>query len=121
MKTIKEYRFEVFILTFFAYAAVHCTRSSWSESKSDLKQQLFYQPYDYNTHTTPLKPEWADSPRFPFVYIGIMDFVFLISYAIGLISLGKLYMIIFRLPSSYSFTSPFLADYISLSNIRDAS
>ncbi|EAR90476.2 MFS transporter (macronuclear) [Tetrahymena thermophila SB210] len=65
-KRLKYYRCLIFGLTFFGYATLHCARQSWSLMKANMES-------DSDISST---------------FLGYMDFAFLMSYSIGLATLG---------------------------------
>ena len=60
-------RLKVFLLTFFAYSAIHCTRTGWSDAK----------------------PEFKLATKCDNIYLGIIDSTFLFSYSLALILVGR--------------------------------
>lgn len=53
-------------MTFFAYSAIHCTRTGWSDAK----------------------PEFKLATKCDNIYLGIIDSTFLFSYSLALILVG---------------------------------
>lgn len=64
------YQLSVCIITFFVYAAFHCSRSTWSYSKTDLQKD----------------PKYLTSDD----YLGTVDLTFLLCYAASLYAFGWL-------------------------------
>ncbi|EAR82020.1 MFS transporter (macronuclear) [Tetrahymena thermophila SB210] len=69
-KRILRYRIFTFVVTFCSYAAAHCIRTSWSQIKPQIKSD---KQYGLDTK-----------------FLGYMDMTFLLSYGIGLATLGRL-------------------------------
>ncbi|XP_061187885.1 sugar phosphate exchanger 3-like isoform X2 [Saccostrea echinata] len=85
----------VFLLTFFSYAFFHATRKTFSNVKSTISDE--WSPSYHNNTVNFTKPDRIWNTRHLFdtrkdaePYLGILDAVFMISYAVGLYISGMI-------------------------------
>ncbi|XP_068134360.1 sugar phosphate exchanger 3 [Hyperolius riggenbachi] len=83
----------VFLLTFFSYSLLHASRKAFSNVKVSISDQ--WTPSDLNTSVYILEPNttWNSNDFFPdsksaTVFLGLLDTIFLFSYAVGLFISG---------------------------------
>ncbi|XP_072026592.1 sugar phosphate exchanger 3-like isoform X2 [Amphiura filiformis] len=90
------YHISVFIITFFAYACYNAARKTFSNVKSSIQEE--WAPLDDNTTnistitvpTQSTEEHFLDSKQEAEVFFGVLDTVFLISYAVGLYVCGAI-------------------------------
>ncbi|XP_063785014.1 sugar phosphate exchanger 3 [Pseudophryne corroboree] len=83
----------VFLLTFFSYALLHASRKAFSNVKVSISNQ--WTPSGLNTSVYNVDPNktWNDNHLFPnpesaTIFLGLLDTIFLFSYAVGLFISG---------------------------------
>ena len=78
----------VFVLTFFMYAALHTTRKAWSTVKNLMEKSV--SPFNNTLYPHHLwqKEHMFENTDQGNIFLGQLDFLFLIAYGIGLFVSG---------------------------------